>query len=243
MNKETRLRTALSILGVVTIVAVLWAAMMSVGMFVIKEELVAIQAMDASAGGVGSTTWLDPQIDIQAVNGLNGVADSLAYRVEEIEHHLHSYESWMSAAASPSGEIHVADNITVTQASFQVDAGNDTWSTWLQILGSSDTPVQSAIETNTKFDLHRIAVVAVENANADHFVQLGCGASGAAALAAGTYTEFVFRPISVQADATIYEAQMRRQAATTKCWLRLLVDTKNTSTMDFYFGVHEYPGN
>ena len=51
-----------------------------------------------------------PKIDDQKVDGLEGVYDSLAYRVNEIEHHLHSFERWFGVAGTPSG-THAADKI------------------------------------------------------------------------------------------------------------------------------------
>lgn len=68
------------------------------------------------------------------------------------------------------------------------------------------------------------------------------GASGAAGLTAGTYTEFVFRPQSVQGAEMIVDFQMRRVAVGTKAWIRCWVSGAATSTVDFLFGLHEYEG-
>lgn len=177
------------------------------------------------------------KIDSAATQGLAGTNNSLAYRVHEIERHVHSNERWFGAAAVANGEIHVADSITTVDTAFQMDAGNDTWGSYLQILGSSDTPAGTG---NAKFDLHRLAVVAVENANATHLVQVVFGATGAAGLTAGTYTEFVFHPQSVQGAETIVNFQSRRITVGTKGWIRCWVSGANTSTVDFLFGLHEY---
>jgi hypothetical protein len=85
-------------------------------------------------------------------------------------------------------------------------------------------------------------IVAVENANATHFVQIAYGASGAGALAAGTYTELAFRPQSVQGSETIVNIHARREDVGTKTWVRHLTVGQNTSTMDFFIGLHEYEG-
>jgi len=191
------------------------------------------------AGALTSVSDETDKIDSAATDGLAGTGNSLAYRVHEAERHLHSYERWFGVAAIPNGEIHVADSITTSDTAFQMDAGNNTWGGYLQILGSSDTP---AIGGSAYFDLHRMAVVAVENANATHLVQIVFGTSGAVGLAAGTYTEFVFRPQSVQGAEMIVDFQTRRIAAGTKAWIRCWVSGANTSTVDLFFGLHEYEG-
>jgi len=179
------------------------------------------------------------KIDGAATDGLAGTDNSLAYRVHEVERHFHSYERWFGAATVPNGEIHVADRIGTTTTAFQTDAGNLTWGNWLQVLGSSDTPADAG---NAHYDLHRMQIVAVENANATHLVQVAFGASGAAALVAGTYTEFAFRPQSVQGSETIVSVQSRREDVGTKTWVRHLTVGQNTSTMGFFIGLHEYEG-
>ena len=179
------------------------------------------------------------KLDSQATLGLAGTNNSLAYRVHEIERHIHSYERWFGAAAVPDGTLHVADSITTSDTAFQIDAGNDTWGAWVQILGTTDTP---AITGSVKYDLHRMAVVAVENANATQLVQVGFAATGAAALTAGSYTEFVFHPQSVQGAETIVDFQTRRITAGVAAWARCWVSGANTSTIDFLIGLHEYEG-
>ena len=65
------------------------------------------------------------KIDNLAVLGLTGVVNSLAYRVHEIERHLHSSASWFELAAEASGETHVANRIGSGAGPFRIDAGND----------------------------------------------------------------------------------------------------------------------
>ncbi len=174
------------------------------------------------------------KIDSLATDGLSGVNNSLAYRIGEVERHFHSYEKWCGVAAAPSGETHIADRVATDIASFQIDGGNDTWGAWVQLLGSNDT-------TQT-YDLHRLMITAVERGAAVHFIQLGFGTSGAQALTDGTYTEIVYKPAAVTAEAVPLEVQMRRQAAGTKAWARVLVYDQNTGTVNFYFGLHNYEG-
>lgn len=182
---------------------------------------------------------IDPndKIDNATTLGLLGASNSLAYRVHEIERHLHSAGSWFETAAVPDGETHVADRIGEGGGAFQIDAGNDDWGSWVQVLGSSDTPARS---TNTHFDPHQVIVEDVESAST-YFIQFGRGASGAAALTAGTYTEFVYAAANNK-DSAIIPVQTGRAPAGSKVWARCKCPGQNTATMDFYIGIHEYEG-
>ena len=171
-------------------------------------------------------------------SGLEGVEDSLGYRTGEIERHLHSFESWFETAATPSGEVHVADRIGGGSGAFQIDAGNDDWGGWVQLLGSSDTPARTG---GAKYDLHRVAFAGAER-NAPYFFQLVFGASGDAGLAAGESIEAVFVPLSNQIDSAPVDIQSRRKDANTKAWARCKCPGQDTATLDFYFGLHEYEG-
>jgi hypothetical protein len=178
------------------------------------------------------------KIDSQATDGLLGASDSLAYRVHEIERHLHSYERWFETASVPNGEVHVADRLGDGGGSFQIDAGNDDWGAWLQILGSSDTPSVSGEE---KYDLHRLEIDSAER-NSKYYVQIAFGTSGAAAIASGDYTEGSVKPVSNQIDSGPVTLQARRQDAGTKAWARCKCPGQDTATLDFTFGIHEYEG-
>jgi len=173
------------------------------------------------------------KIDGAATDGLTGVADSVAYRAGEIETHIHSYERWFEKAAVPAGETHVADRIGGGLGAFRLDAGNDDWGGWVQLLGSSDT---AAI-----FDPHKIEITGVER-NEVYFLQIGFGASGAAALGTGQYTEIPFMPVSNMIDSAPVVVQARRQAIGTKVWARCMCPGQNTATLDLFPGVHFYAG-
>jgi len=177
------------------------------------------------------------KVDDLATDGLLGTSNSLSYRVHEIEKHLHSSGSWFETAATPSGETHVADRIGNGAGAFQLDAGNDDWGAWVQILGSDDTPARTS---QVYFDPHEMAVESTEH-TATYFLQFGRGASGAAALAAGTYTELV-----LGADTNRYKGivsvQTGRAPAGSLLWARVKCPGQNTSTLDFYLGIHEYQG-
>lgn len=170
------------------------------------------------------------------VNGKNEPLDTIRAETTEIETHLHSYERWFETASTPSGETHVADRIGSGGGAFQIDAGNDDWGSWVQILGSSDTPADAGM---LYFDVHEIGVEATERSET-YFVQIAYGTSGAAGLAAGTYTESTYHAISNQIDAGPSEVHNKRAAIGTKVWARSKCPGQNTATMDFYIGIHEY---
>lgn len=189
---------------------------------------------------IGNKPSGDPKIDQQAVDGLLGTPDSLAYKVHEIERHLHSWERWFGAAAVPVGETHIADRINDTNTPFQLDGGNDTWGSWVQILGSTDLPV---IVGRAKFDPHEILFTDIEKSGKIHKLQIGFGASGAAALAAMAFTEIVFfSSLAFPGEALPARLQTRRQDVDTKAWARIWVVGENTGTVDFFYGIHEYEG-
>lgn len=174
------------------------------------------------------------KIDSLATDGLSGVNNSLSYRIAEVERHFHSYERWYGLAGTPAAETHRMDAIAPGIAAFQIDGGNATWGSWLQIVGSEDTAL--------KFDLHRLMITDVERDAAIHFIQVACGATGDGAITAGTYTEFVYKPQATNTEETPIDIQMRRQAAGTKIWARVVAIGQNTGTVDFYIGLHYYEG-
>lgn len=178
------------------------------------------------------------KIDSAATDGLTGVHNSLAYRVNEIERHLHSYERWFELAAVPAGTTHLADPAGTGAGQWTIDAGNSLYGAWVNILGSTDTP---AIAGSAYFDLHRVLVTDVER-NEIYVMQIGFGATGAAALTAGTYTEVAFHPAGQVVDAGPYEVQARRQAVGTLMWARCICDGFDTAQLSFIFGIHEYEG-
>ena len=182
------------------------------------------------------------KIDGEAVLGLLGTNNSLAYKVHEIEKHFHNSEDWFGQHASPSGEVTIANDVTTGPLSaFQIDAGNNTWGAWVQILGSSDTP--TAVRTTmAKFDLHKIGVVDSETAGVHCFIQIAYGASGADAFTAGAYSTISYTTAAAKATQSAVMFMLPRITAGTKIWARIIALGEDTMTLDFYFGLHGYVG-
>jgi hypothetical protein len=179
------------------------------------------------------------KIDSIAVLGLAGVSNSLAYKVHEIEKHFHSAGSWFETATTPAGTTHTADRIGSGTGAFQLDAGNDTWGAWVQILGSTDTPARA---TNAYFDPHEILIEGAERENT-YFVQFCHGhVDAATAYSAGTYTELVVGIDATKKFKTITQVHTGRAAAGSMLWARCMVPGINTGTFDFFIGIHEYVG-
>jgi hypothetical protein len=174
-----------------------------------------------------------------ATDGLLGTSNSLAYRIGEVERHLHHWERWLQLAGTPT-DTHKAVGLGDADGAgpFIMDAGNDDWGAWVQILGADDTPI---IVGSVKMDPHLILVTNTER-NATYFLQIGFGATGAAALSAGTYTETVFQPVSNQIDSGPVTINSRRVAVGSLMWCRVMCPGQDTATLSAYFGGHEYEG-
>ncbi len=78
----------------------------------------------------------------------------------ETETHFHNHEKWFGAAAVASGETHVADRLGPGISPFALVSGNDAWGNWVQILGSSDTPVRAGMAL---YDAHRFMVTTTDS--------------------------------------------------------------------------------
>ena len=175
--------------------------------------------------------------EVVASPGLStAIQNSLAYRVAEIERHLHSGGRWFGAAASAT-ETHKADRIGTTTSPFQLDGGDNTWGDWVQLFGSDDTPDRAGY---AYFDPHQFILTDTENASV-YFVQVGRGETGAAALTAGTYIEFV-GVATVQKATEVVLLQTGRSPAGSLLWGRCWSVGDNTGTIDFFLGIHEYEG-
>lgn len=159
----------------------------------------------------------------------------------EIEHHIHNNASWMGLAATPSGETHRADRVGPGVGVFQADAGNNDWGTALQIIGSADTPIRSVTPVHTKFDLRRILITDAESTGQTYFLRIIGGATAAAGVSAGTYTEVAMHEDLGNSDHSPTEITNRRIEDGEKVWVQVFAPGANTSTIDFYIEIHEYP--
>lgn len=180
------------------------------------------------------------KIDDEVTLGLSGTANSLAYRTEENEKHVHNNEKWFGAAAVAAAETHNADRMGPAIAPFALVSGNDDFGSWVQILGSSDTPVMAG---QAKYDLHSFLITTTDS-TAAFLIQIidGESADFAAKLAAETYTEFPYEASTNNNDGGVAHILNHRSDSTCKVWARCICIGQNAKTINFYFGLHEYVG-
>ena len=164
--------------------------------------------------------------------------NNIETEVIEIEKHLHNYEKWFGAAASPSGETHVADRMDGVISPFALLSGTSDFGSWVQVLGSSDTPVQTG---KTKLDLHRVLVTSTDS-TATFIVQIVTGESAgiAAKLAAEDFDEFPYISATNNNDSGISEIIDKRCDVGEKVWMRCACVGQTAKTINIYFGLHEY---
>ena len=181
-----------------------------------------------------------PKVDAEATDGLDGTEDSLAYRVHEIEKHFHNCEDWFGVSAVPPDATNRADDITDGSLQpFAIDAGNNTWGNWVQILGTADTPNRA---DKVKFDLHKLLIVDADSNNKAIFIQISAGASGDGGVSNGDYTTIAYMTATGAAAEGPVELKMGRIDVGTKVWARAMAPGVDTLEIDFYFGIHEYDG-
>lgn len=181
------------------------------------------------------------KIDNAATDGLAGVEDSVAYRIHEVERHLHNFEKWFGAAAVASGETHVADRMAGGISAFALVSGNDAFNaTWTQVLGSADLPVGAGM---VKADAHRVMVTSTDS-TAPFIIQFVTGESAdiAAKISAEEFTEIPYVSATNNADSGVSDIISRRIDAGEKVWARCACIGQDAKTINLYVGIHEYEG-
>ena len=185
----------------------------------------------------GSVEEQTRKIDGLATDGLLGVADSLAYRVQEIENHLHGQERWFGKKAVPTatdwGDL--ASLAPYRAISGNGDFGSDPNDEAL-VIGLDDTPVTAGM---VSFDFHRIMVTAASNAT-DWVLRIIHGEGTMAdAEAAGHYSDVMIQ--EAKKGTPVNVMMHRTECAMCKIWVKAKNATNN-ATIDFFVGLHEYEG-
>jgi len=107
------------------------------------------------------------KIDLVAVNGLNGVNNSLAYKVHEIERHFHNSEQ---VFGNNSGYLGADLPVVLT-----VIGGDNAWGTENHIHAGDVIESGSSVK---KMDINTLYVVAVSTANKISIIELLYGTAG-----------------------------------------------------------------
>lgn len=173
----------------------------------------------------------NPKIDNQATDGLNGVHNSLAYRVHEIEKHFHSPEYWYGRDAT-DGYL-LLDGLE----SWTVTAGTgEAFGAAVQI--SDGTEIESGSSTK-KMDIHRILFTDISKADTTYVMIIRYG-TGTFALSE-RLTSLAIRVGSLTNESTPVEIMAPRIACNNKIWVQTKSQTNN-ETLSFMVGVHTYVG-
>lgn len=175
------------------------------------------------------------KIDQMATDGVMGAPGSLAYRITKVSHHVANWERWMGVDTLTTEGIASTDSILP----FVLVSGHDNYGDWTLILGSKDTPVQGPVYE--KFSVNRILVVDADEYEAVTRLQIACGTSGEAALAAGTYTDLVLMPLADSGQNPCL-VMTEHTAAGTRCWARCWVAGEDTKRVGLLYSILEYEG-
>jgi hypothetical protein len=110
-----------------------------------------------------------PKIDNEATLGLSGVVNSLAYRVHEIEAHLHNSQQIYGNTTNTMARL--------STTGFTVVGGDNAWGTELQL--HNGTVIESGSATK-KFDFNTLYITAVDAANKPTVLKFFSASEGAA---------------------------------------------------------------
>jgi hypothetical protein len=202
--------------------------------------LTQIGLTDAAITGISGIQATVNQIDDLAVDGLAGTYNSLAYRVHEIERHLHNRERWRGKLAVQTATDWADDNLLPFRAISGDNAYGSDPNDEALVLGTDDTPI---IAGSAYFDLHELLVLAASSDTAYKLrIVYGTGTM-ADAIAAGQFTEVMFimdTAVQQQPHGPV-PITMPRVATDTQVWAQVWNATDN-ATIDFVVGLHEYPG-
>ena len=180
-----------------------------------------------------------PKIDTEATDGLAGaVADTLAYRVEELERHFHTEERWWGATAIPSEANAIEANV---DRPFVAISGDDDWGVAIPVLGTGDDPTSN---TGVYFDPHRVVVVDFDgNETAWRFRFIWGEGTSAAAILADQRTEFMIINVVAGPRALGTPSPMKcpRIRVGWKVWVQVWNAT-DLDTLSFFWGAHGYRG-
>lgn len=180
-------------------------------------------------------------IDDETTLGLLGASNSLAYRVHEIERHIHGRERWRGKKAVQTATDWADDVLTP----FVAISGNNTYGSdpndEAQVIGTDDTP---AVPGMVRYDLHELLIINASS-QTPYKVRMVYGSGTMAdAVAAGQYTEVVFimdTSAQQQPHGPVPIMMPRGYCGVTKVWAQAWNATNN-ATISFLVGWHEYEG-
>jgi hypothetical protein len=169
------------------------------------------------------------KIDNAQTDGLEGVTNSLAYRVEELEKHIHNREKWFGNGA-------VEDSLTP----YTLISGNNDFGQEVLLLDTGDTPVDNGYDF---FDLHKVEIINVDTASS-YLIRIiwGNGTVGEAETAK-QYTTLSVTPSGVGSNVAGAPVPILcpRIPVGSKVWAKCKNAT-NLAEIEILHGLHEYIG-
>ena len=181
------------------------------------------------------------KIDAEAVDGLSGVSNSLAYKVHEIEKHFHNKARWFGKLGSQTATAWADEDSLVM---YRAISGNNVYGADANdealIFGTDDLP----FGTGVKFDAHMIFISALSVDTPYMFRIIYGSGTMADAITAGQYSTFPAMNIVTGSKAGGVPAMLmmpRITCGTDQVWIQCKCATDN-ATADFLVGGHEYAG-
>jgi len=194
------------------------------GMIATLAGVDAVTTLLPDAGALTSISDETEKIDAAVTDGLAGVSNSLAYRVHEIEKHLHS--KGCMYGKDPGDTFLLEDGLV----SWRVTAGAiGVYGAWVQLSNGDEI-------ADPKWDRHKLMITAASANGSLYYIQLGTG-EAAAQVAESTEP---FLP-SAQLRQGSVSTQIGRIDNTDKLWGRCKCEV-GAATIDFVLGGHSYPG-
>ena len=194
----------------------------------INAATVAIQAVTdvlPDAGVLSSISDETDKIDEAAVDGLAGVSNSLAYKVHEIEKHLHGQGYWYGK--DPGDSFLLVYGTTPWQL---VAGADDAFGDWVQLSNGDE------ITAGPRYDPHQVLVMQASAAGKLYYIQFGTGAGGAQAVR----TTVAFFPAATLRQGSV-PVICPRFYSTDLLWARAACET-DAATISFVLGLHTYEG-
>ena len=171
-----------------------------------------------------------------ALSALTTISNEILEEAIEIEQHIHNDELWCGAVAVPDENNACESNVS---RPYVAVSGNDVWGVAIPVIGRLDNPVKP---WQTRFDLHRIAIAAVDNATPWKIRFLYGNGTVAQAITAEYWSETmsIATGIGSNIGAGPSDVRFRRLPVGWNVWAQAWNAT-NLDTISFFAGVHGYP--
>jgi hypothetical protein len=147
-------------------------------------------------------------------------------------------DKWYGVAATPNAEIHVADRMVDEIQPFALLTGSKTFGNWVQILGSSDTPL---IVGKVKYSISKALITTTDSTTA-FIIQIVTGESAdiAAKIVTENFYEFPHVAATNANDGGIIEIGTPNIVSGKKVWARACCLNESAKTINLYFAIKEF---